>query len=143
VVHKQPCMRWKVTSITMFRSGGLNFTARPGWEGAALKDLAPEDWENDSVCTIRMTLGYCDEPIELRVRRFKRLEGVDMTDRLWMDPQGRQQVTRIAPYALQDIHKTKKVLVKHIMDNAYDAVKHYAEDNQRTHPLVKETYKAA
>ncbi|KAK6081191.1 hypothetical protein SCUP234_04844 [Seiridium cupressi] len=137
------CVRWKLTSITMFRTGGLNFTKRPGWGGAALKDLGPQDWDDEFVCTIRMTLGYCDAPIELRVRKFKALEGIDKTDRFWLDPQRQQQRTPIAAYALHDIHRARKILHDHITANAYSAVKRYAEENTRVHDLVKETYKAA
>ncbi|KAK9419136.1 putative Zn(2)-C6 fungal-type domain-containing protein [Seiridium unicorne] len=143
VLHRGECVRWKLTSITMFRTGGLNFTKRPGWGGAALKDLGPQDWDDEFVCTIRMTLGYCDAPIELRVRKFKALDGIDKTDRFWLDPQGHQQRTPIAAYALHDIHRARKILHDHITANAYSAVKRYAEENTRVHDLVKETYKAA
>ncbi|ETS76888.1 hypothetical protein PFICI_10762 [Pestalotiopsis fici W106-1] len=142
VVHRLPCNRSKLTDAVMFRTGGLNFTKRRGWEGAAMMDMRPDDWADDSIITIRLTLGYCDQPIELQVRRFVPQEGVDMISRFWLDPHGRQQTTKIAPYALHNIKAHRAVLVSHVMANAFQAIKRYAE-NKTVHPIVTETYKVA
>ncbi|KAI4599450.1 hypothetical protein KJ359_001892 [Pestalotiopsis sp. 9143b] len=129
-------------NTVLFRTGGLNFTTRQGWEGAAIRDMGPGDWADDVIHTIKLTLGYCKNPIVLQVRRFKPVKGVDVTSRFWLDPHGQQQETEIAPFALADIKKHRKVLESHVIENAYDAVKQYAED-PRLHPLVGLTYKAA
>ncbi|KAI0140309.1 hypothetical protein BJ166DRAFT_598133 [Pestalotiopsis sp. NC0098] len=142
VLHHCPCVRWKLTDTVLFRTGGLNFTTRQGWEGAAIRDMGPGDWADDVIHTIKLTLGYCKNPIVLQVRRFKPVKGVDVTSRFWLDPHGQQQETEIAPFALADIKKHRKVLESHVIENAYDAVKQYAED-PRVHWLVGKTYKAA
>jgi hypothetical protein len=126
----------------MFRTGGLNFTKRQGWEGAAMMDMRPCDWADDVIITIDLTLGYCEQPIKLQVRRFKPQEGVDITSRFWLDSHGQQQTTDIAPYALHNIKAHRAVLMEHVTHNAYHAIKRYAE-NETVHPLVRETYKQA
>lgn len=105
-----------------------------------MKDLGPNDWASDSICTINLTLGYCSDPIILKVRKFKPVEG-DVLARTWTHD-GVTHETLIEPYALADIQKTKSTLLRHIEHNAFDAVMRYAE-NDRVHPLVQETYKAA
>lgn len=104
--------------------------------------MGPGDWADDVIHTIKLTLGYCKNPIVLQVRRFKPVKGVDVTSRFWLDPHGQQQETEIAPFALADIKKHRNVLESHVIENAYDAVKQYAED-PKVHWLVGKTYKAA
>ncbi|KAH6655181.1 hypothetical protein BKA67DRAFT_534117 [Truncatella angustata] len=144
VIHGYcPCERLKPTAIVLFRSGGLKFTERPGWEGAAMKDLGPQDWASDEIHTIHVTLGLCDKPITLRARRFKPIKG-DQLSRFWTH-NGAQYETHIAAYALDNIQNASKVLEQHIEAHAYDAVKLFVEGGSRVHPhpLVSETYKAA
>lgn len=116
------------------------FTKRSGWEGAAMKDLGPKDWVNDVVCTISLQLSYCSEPVTLRVRKFKPIEG-DVNVRKWTH-NGVAYETPIEPYALEDIHKARSILTQHIETNLFDAIKQYTEKSS-VHPLVQETYKAA
>ncbi|KAI0017831.1 hypothetical protein F4780DRAFT_570727 [Xylariomycetidae sp. FL0641] len=103
VIHRLPCLRWKLTEVVIFREGGLNLTKR--WEGVKVKDLAPRDWVGEPSRTIFMSLGLCSNPIALRVKKFRPKAG-DVTARNWIDPDGERQVTPIAPYALADIHQT-------------------------------------
>ncbi|KAF7538157.1 hypothetical protein G7054_g3141 [Neopestalotiopsis clavispora] len=136
VVHRLPCSRFKLTDTVMFRTGGLNFTKRQGWQGAAMMDMRPCDWADDVIITIDLTLGYCEQPIKLQVRRFKPQEGVDITSRFWLDSHGQQQTTDIAPYALHNIKAHRAVLMEHVTHNAYHAIKRYAE-NETVHPLYE------
>ncbi|KAH8204726.1 hypothetical protein TruAng_001060 [Truncatella angustata] len=125
------------------RTGVQKRTERPGWEGAAMKDLGPQDWASDEIHTIHVTLGLCDKPITLRARRFKPIKG-DQLSRFWTH-NGAQYETHIAAYALDNIQNASKVLEQHIEAHAYDAVKLFVEGGSRVHPhpLVSETYKAA
>lgn len=142
VIHKLPCVRWKLTSTVLFRSGGLDFTQRPGWEGTAMKDLGPSDWADEAPRTIHITLGLCDEPIELNVRKFKPVAG-DVTARPWTY-RGRKYWTEIEPYALADIQKFKKTYHDYITNatRIRAAIYTYATKD-RVHGLVKKTYMAA
>ncbi|KAI0123986.1 hypothetical protein BJ170DRAFT_68509 [Xylariales sp. AK1849] len=139
VIHRLPCARYKLTSATLFREGGLKLTAR--WKGAAMEDLGPEDWVADKTRTIQISLGLCENPIELRVRKFKPQLG-DVLPRYWKDKYGKQQETPVEPYALEDIQRASVTFQQHINENAKDAVWRYA-NKKNVHHLVRKTYMAA
>ncbi|ORY71329.1 uncharacterized protein BCR38DRAFT_329449 [Pseudomassariella vexata] len=122
VIHRIPCYRVKLTSYVPFRTEGFNFTRR--WEGTAVKDLGPEDWDSPESIDIEWSLGLCDKPIRFRVRKFKPLPH-DVTVRKWRDKQGRIRITDIPPYALTDIYKATKVFSQYLAENAHLGVGHF------------------
>ncbi|KAH8652072.1 hypothetical protein BX600DRAFT_516155 [Xylariales sp. PMI_506] len=141
VIHRLPCVRWKLTSTCLFRSGGLKFTNRPGWDGTVMRDLGEADWADGNILTIQVSLGLCSSPIELNVRKFNPRPG-DVLPRFWKDRYGNQRTTYIEPYALANIDRSAQTFQQHITLNAFDAVGQYA-NNPDVHELVRKTYKAA
>lgn len=106
-----------------------------------MKDLGREDWASDKTHTIEMSLGLCDAPVVLEVRKFRPLQG-DVTARSWRDRNGVSMKTEIEPYALADIYKTAHEFRSYVSNNAYHAVRRYAE-NATVDQLVRRTYMAA
>ncbi|KAI1849908.1 hypothetical protein JX265_013495 [Neoarthrinium moseri] len=139
-IHRLVCKRWKLSSTVLYRSGGLEFTKRRGWEGTQVADLEPHNWTSDQPRTIKLTLGLIDEPFEFRVRKFKPEPG-DVLNRTW-SYNGMTYETRIAPYAMENTDRARRVLFNHITANANAAIENYARDPQ-LHDLVGQTYKAA
>ncbi|KAI1390458.1 uncharacterized protein F4822DRAFT_393208 [Hypoxylon trugodes] len=141
VIHRLPCLRWKLGEVVMFRDGGLGLTTR--WHGLKMKDLGPRDWTypNDPPRKIVVTIGCKRQPIELLVRRFKLIHG-DITHKGWIDKNGVQRRIEIPPYALASIHETVKQYKKYVFCNARIAIDEYAH-KEGVDPLVQKTYAAA
>jgi hypothetical protein len=109
-----------------------------------MKNLGVDDWAYDDVPvrTIWISLGFC-EPFQLRVRKFMPKPD-DVVSRYWRDRNGDQHETPIAPYALEDIHKTSKAFGEYVVDSAgaFSAVDRFTKD-PNVHVLVKKTYMTA
>ncbi|KAI0095887.1 hypothetical protein F4814DRAFT_435294 [Daldinia grandis] len=139
VIHRLPCLRWKLAEVALFREGGLDLTKR--WDGTKMKDLGPRDWVNSSdVRTIKMVMGS-RRPMELKVKKFTPIDG-DVTCKYWVDTKGNKQRIDIEPYALASIWETAKRYEEYIYDYAHPAVREYAQDRE-VDGLVRRTYRAA
>ncbi|KAF3064374.1 tetratricopeptide repeat domain containing protein [Daldinia childiae] len=139
VIHRLPCLRWKLAEVALFRAGGLHLTKR--WDGTKMKDLGPRDWVNSSdVRTIHMIMGS-SRPMVLKVKKFTPIEG-DVTCKYWVDQKGNKQKIDIEPYALASIWETAKKYEEYIYDYAHPAVREYSQDRQ-VDSLVRRTYRAA
>ncbi|KAI1653975.1 hypothetical protein F4813DRAFT_399512 [Daldinia decipiens] len=139
VIHRLPCLRWKLADVALFREGGLDLTKR--WSGTRMKDLGPRDWVNSNdVRTIKMIMGS-RHPMVLRVKKFTPIDG-DVICKYWVDKKGEKQKIDIEPYALASIWETAKRYEEYIYDYAHPAVREYSQDRQ-VDTLVRRTYRAA
>ncbi|KAI1800439.1 hypothetical protein F4811DRAFT_29759 [Daldinia bambusicola] len=139
VIHRLPCLRWKLTEVTLFREGGLELTKR--WVGTKMKDLGPRDWVNSSeIRTIKMVMGS-SHPMLLTVKKFTPND-TDITWKNWVDAKGDKHRIDIEPYALASIWETSKRYEEYIFDYARPAVREYTEDHKVDEP-IRRTYRAA
>ncbi|CAM1502687.1 Fc.00g074630.m01.CDS01 [Cosmosporella sp. VM-42] len=79
LIHDLPCVRWKLTRITLYRDGGLNLTRR--WSGLELKDV-PAIHRNAPSRFIEVQQGLCSVPLKFEVVEFEPQPG-DATARFW------------------------------------------------------------
>jgi hypothetical protein len=112
------CIRYKVSELRPYRSGGLNYTTR--FTGAAtekfeMADIAIE-FPNERPRVIWYATTYCSLPIRLRVRRFTPKEG-DQTHRSYV-VNGETRREMIATYCLDNIVQTTKDFKAHIKEKA-------------------------
>ncbi|OAA68489.1 hypothetical protein SPI_00684 [Niveomyces insectorum RCEF 264] len=94
-----PCMRLKISDVVLSKTSqvkGHEWTLR--WkENTVLDDVG--QWASSEVRTIRITEGYTNDYVELRVRRFVPQDG-DRLDRSWVTPSGEMRSVTIPPYAI-------------------------------------------
>ncbi|KAI0879902.1 uncharacterized protein GGS22DRAFT_176501 [Annulohypoxylon maeteangense] len=141
VVHRLPCLRWKLAEVTLYRDGGLGLTKR--WSGVKMKDLGPRDWETDEIRTIKIVIGCRKAPLELSVRKFRPING-DVTWKCWVDAQGTTRRINIEPYALANIWETSRQYSKYVTNYALIAVAEYVDDHDHhVDDSVRRTYNAA
>lgn len=137
-IHNSLCFRLDVTTIVLYRSGGLKLTRR--WEGTQLKDVG--DWADDNIRVIQMAQGLCSTPVTLRVRRFNPNEG-DVLVRRWVD-NGVAETQDLPPYALADIHETatafEAYLRNHALEGLTEAVRGSDELIERTYAMIFNHY---
>ncbi|KAH9996735.1 hypothetical protein F4779DRAFT_631537 [Xylariaceae sp. FL0662B] len=139
VVHRIPCLRYKLTEIVLFREGGLGLTQR--WNGVKMKDLGPRDWDGGRERPLKITIGKFKCSFELVVRKFKPLP-TDITWRNWVDRSKTLKRIEIEPYALANITKTAKEYKSYVYVNAQPALRQYVK-NPKVDELVRKTYNAA
>ncbi|KAL7624808.1 hypothetical protein AAE478_004022 [Parahypoxylon ruwenzoriense] len=139
VIHRLPCLRWKLAEIVLFREGGLNLTKR--WTGVRMKDLGPKDWASAEVRRIQVTIGCRRFPLELSVRRFHP-NSLDVTWKHWVDPKGNKRRIDIEPFALADITKTAREYDEYVYMYACLAVREYTQGD-KVDVVVRKTYDAA
>ncbi|KAI8957035.1 hypothetical protein F5Y11DRAFT_341084 [Daldinia sp. FL1419] len=138
VIHRLPCLRWKLAEVTLFREGGLELTRR--WAGVKMKDLGPRDWVNSSdVRTIGIVMAS-KIPMILKVKKFKPIDG-DITCKFWVDGRGKKRRIDIEPYALASVCETANRYEQYLYEHARSALREYASD-LRVDSLVRETYLA-
>ena len=152
VLHTIRCVRWRLTSMTTYRSGGLDLTKR--WEGTEVHNI--NDWVSDDVKEIDMKLYYsshmhrydlCDTPVKLRIREFAPLPD-DVLTRKWSKrvvdedgtPKIEKKVATLPAFALADVDEAEKALDSYFRMNTinamYDATRHSV-------PIIREHYHAA
>ncbi|KAI5917058.1 hypothetical protein F4810DRAFT_94259 [Camillea tinctor] len=139
VIHRLPCLRWKLTETVLFREGGLDLTAR--WTGVKVKDINPRDWVDSRTRCISINLGLCKASMVLSVKKFQPIQG-DVTWRDWVDRNENARRTDIEPYALANINQTAKEYQGYVQNNALDAIWEYAQ-NPNVDGLVRRTFMAA
>ncbi|KAI1499551.1 hypothetical protein F5X99DRAFT_273021 [Biscogniauxia marginata] len=139
VIHRLPCLRWKLTETVLFREGGLDLTTR--WTGVKVRDLGPKDWVEDKPRSISISLGLCNVSMVLSVKKFQPIRG-DVTWRDWVDSNREAHRTDIEPYALANINQAAQEYLTHVNDNATDAIRRYGT-NSCVDSLVRKTFMAA
>ncbi|KAI5865233.1 hypothetical protein GGS23DRAFT_594776 [Durotheca rogersii] len=139
VIHRLPCLRWKLAEIVLFRDGGLDLTKR--WTGVKMKDLGPRDWDGSELRRVKITIGCPAFPLQLTVRKFHP-NSLDVTWKHWVDSKGNKKRFDIQPFALADIRKTAYEYDEYVYMYARLAVREYSR-NERVDTLVRETYDAA
>ena len=140
VVHKLPCLRYKITEITVSRTdddrGALELTKR--WHGFDMKDIG--DWASSECREIQLSLSVCSSPITINVRKFRPMPG-DVTYRCWRDGNVTKK-TDIEPYALENIRKSAKDVTSYLHDNAVKSLVTLSEDDAMS-SITRETYRMA
>ncbi|CAJ2510526.1 Uu.00g133350.m01.CDS01 [Anthostomella pinea] len=136
VIHKVPCLRWKLMELVMFRTGGLGLTRR--WSGVKVKDLGPRDWVSGETKTISMSLGLCPTSFSVKVQAFHPKEG-DVCTRSWVSERGEKMETYIEPFALANTKRTADEYRRYIWENAGHALRQYTERGD-VDILVRMTY---
>ncbi|KAI0828765.1 hypothetical protein F5Y06DRAFT_283062 [Hypoxylon sp. FL0890] len=139
VIHRHPCLRFKLAEIALFREGGLNLTKR--WGGIKMKNLSPRDWTGEDARTIAVRIGCSKHPFEMTVKKFIPKDG-DITWKSWVDSKGIKRIIDIEPYALADIWKTAREYKDYVYEYKWAAVREYA-NKPGVDVLVQKTYKAA
>lgn len=120
-----------MTSIVLYRSGGLNLTRR--WEGTRVKDVG--DWAGQPDRVIEMVQGLSLTPVTLRVRRFIPRDG-DVLVRRWVD-NGVSKSQELPPYALADAQQTANEFRDYLRDHAVDGLKEAVKESD---DLIRQTY---
>ncbi|KAL2113315.1 hypothetical protein VUR80DRAFT_4640 [Thermomyces stellatus] len=140
VVHKLPCLRYKITEIRVSRAdddrGSLGLTKR--WHGFDMKDI--DDWVTPECRTIQLSLGVCSTPITIRVRKFRPIPG-DVTYRCWRDGNVTKK-TDIEPYALENIRESAKDVIAYLYNNAVKSLVALSKDESMS-SITRETYRQA
>lgn len=99
-----PCLRYKITDVKLFKPGnvkGYEWTRR--WVEGIPDDIS--QWASSETKLVKVTEGYTDQPVELRVRQFVPQEG-DRLERSWVYD-GAQRRVRIPPYAIVNLEEAK------------------------------------
>lgn len=94
-----PCMRLKINDVVLAKTSqvkGHEWTLR--WkDNTVLDDVG--HWASSEVRTLRISEGYTNDYVELRVRKFIPQYG-DSLSRSWVTPAGDTRSVQIPPYAI-------------------------------------------
>ncbi|KAI2470016.1 hypothetical protein F4781DRAFT_197726 [Annulohypoxylon bovei var. microspora] len=110
-VWRMPCLRYKITDVKLFKPGnvkGYEWTRR--WIENIPDDIS--QWASMEIKRVKVTEGYTDQPVELRVRRFIPQEG-DKLERSWVHDGARKNV-KIPPYAIVNLEEAKSIYTEYI-----------------------------
>ncbi|KAK7414353.1 hypothetical protein QQX98_006795 [Neonectria punicea] len=147
-IHRNPCVRFKISEVVLYRRGGLNLTRR--WDGISMKDVGDRICPND-VRVVYVASDTYHVPLALRVVKFEPKEG-DVTARFWNDYSVDGEVQRkkkeLACYCLHDIYNTADVFEEFVIENAVPAMIAHVTRFTKNKPGVKldvieKTYKLA
>lgn len=108
---KTPCLRYKITDVKLFKPGnvkGYEWTRR--WVEGIPDDIS--QWASLETRTVKVTEGYTEQTVELRVRQFVPQDG-DRLDRSWFH-NGAQKQVRIPPYAIVNLEEAKRTYDNYI-----------------------------
>lgn len=108
---KMPCLRYKITDVKLFKPGnvkGYEWTRR--WVEGIPDDIS--QWASSETRRVRVTEGYTEQTVELRVRQFIPQDG-DRLDRSWVYNGSRKKVT-IPPYAIVNLEEAKRTYDNYI-----------------------------
>ncbi|AEO63173.1 uncharacterized protein THITE_2108076 [Thermothielavioides terrestris NRRL 8126] len=130
-IHNIPCLRVKVTSMEIYRRGGLGLTKR--FDHTNVLDVS--DHVDDVVYDIEIAQGICPHPLRLRVRRF-RPQPTDITYRRYMDD-GVPKKQHIPAFCLADVKRTAREFSEYIDRYALTGLSEAARDSD---DLIRETF---
>ncbi|KAK4205206.1 hypothetical protein QBC40DRAFT_162947 [Triangularia verruculosa] len=111
-IYRLNCLRLKIVDCKLYKPGqvpGHEWTSR--WKDSVLDDI--EVWAPGQSRTIRVTEGYTDMFVELRVREFVPQPG-DKLERTWVDKNGVRQRRSIPPFAIVDLEDAKNSYSRYI-----------------------------
>ncbi|KAJ8124841.1 hypothetical protein O1611_g8800 [Lasiodiplodia mahajangana] len=103
-VWRMPCLRYKITDVRLFKPGpvkGHEWTRR--WVEGVPDDISL--WASTETRNVKVTEGYTEYAVELRVRQFVPQEG-DSLERSWVHEGVRKKVV-IPAYAIVNLEEAK------------------------------------
>ena len=130
-IHHIPCIRSKVTSMAVYRPGGLNLTRQ--FDHNTVVDIASD--ADGAIYGIEMEQGLCRQPFRFRVRRFRPKE-TDIVHRRYMDG-GRPIRQNAGAFCLADVEETAKDFKEYINSNALAGLTEAAKDSD---PIVRDVF---
>ncbi|KAI0863093.1 hypothetical protein F4860DRAFT_502226 [Xylaria cubensis] len=110
-VWRMPCLRYKITDVRLFKPGqvkGHEWTRR--WVEGVPDDIS--HWASTETRKVKVTEGYTEHAIELRVRQFVPQDG-DSLERSWVHNGIRKWVT-IPAYAIVNLEEAKSAYSSYI-----------------------------
>jgi len=129
-IHNFPCVRYKLTGISLFRRGGLGYTTRFTHE--KLKDVPGYG----DIHTVFMASGLSKSPVRLEIHLF-RPKSSDFIFRSYVHD-GVAKKVKLAPYCLVDVEKTSNEFVDYVNEHAFDGLLEAVKDEDI---VVRETFK--
>lgn len=106
-----PCLRYKITDVRLFKPGqvkGHEWTRR--WVEGVADDIL--HWASTETRKVKVTEGYTEHAVELRVRQFVPQDG-DSLERSWVYNGVRKWVT-IPAYAIVNLDEAKSAYSSYI-----------------------------
>ncbi|KAI1142703.1 hypothetical protein F5Y05DRAFT_127805 [Hypoxylon sp. FL0543] len=103
-VWRMPCLRYKITDVKLFKPGnvkGYEWTRR--WIEGIPDDIS--NWASSETKRVKVTEGYTEQAVELRVRQFIPQDG-DKLERSWVY-EGTRRIVKIPPYAIVNLEEAK------------------------------------
>ncbi|KAK3326209.1 hypothetical protein B0H66DRAFT_470424 [Apodospora peruviana] len=131
-IHRVHCIRYKFTSMIIYRGGGLNITKR--FSHNQVVDVG--EYADNNIVAIEMAQGLCQTPVRLQVRRFVPRQD-DVLKRRYIGEDGVVKEQDLEPFCLADIEKTAKEFKRYINDNALDGLAEAVKDSD---DMVKMTF---
>ncbi|KAF2965893.1 hypothetical protein GQX73_g7651 [Xylaria multiplex] len=110
-VWRMPCLRYKITDVRLFKPGpvkGHEWTRR--WVEGVPDDIS--HWASAETRKVRVTEGYTENAVELRVRQFVPQDG-DSLERSWVHDGVRKKVM-IPAYAIVNLEEAKSAYSSYI-----------------------------
>ncbi|KAI8961857.1 hypothetical protein F5Y11DRAFT_209978 [Daldinia sp. FL1419] len=110
-IWRMPCLRYKITDVKLFKPGnvkGYEWTRR--WIEGIAGDIS--QWASMETRVVKVTEGYTEQAVELRVRQFIPQEG-DKLERSWVHEGNRKRV-KIPPYAIVNLEEAKNTYTNYI-----------------------------
>lgn len=130
-IHYLPCVRFKVTSMVVYRAGGLGYTER--FDHTKVVDVV--DYSDSAIYDIEITQGLCQSPMRLQVRRFRPRQ-TDKTH--WSYQVARVHKTQdTGAFCLADIEETARKFNEYIHYNAVKGLEEAAKDSDE---MVKKVF---
>lgn len=119
-IWRLPCLRYKITDVRLFKPGpvkGYEWTRR--WTEGVPGDISL--WESPDTKWVRVTEGYTNHSILLRVRRFVPQDG-DSLSRTWV-ANGQKREVDIPAYAIVNLDEAKNAYDDYIKSGYYECCK--------------------
>ncbi|KAH6626748.1 hypothetical protein B0J18DRAFT_364509 [Chaetomium sp. MPI-SDFR-AT-0129] len=110
MIHYIPCLRFKLSMMTLYRAGGLNYTQR--FDHTKVTDVV--DYVDDVIYDIEIAQNFCPAPLPLRVRRFKP-ETSDLTRWKYLED-GIPKSQDTGAFCLASIEKTAREFNQHYIN---------------------------
>ncbi|KAI0848887.1 hypothetical protein F5Y00DRAFT_269827 [Daldinia vernicosa] len=110
-IWRMPCLRYKITDVKLFKPGnvkGYEWTRR--WIEGIPDDIS--QWASSETKIVKVTEGYTEQAVELRVRQFVPQDG-DKLERSWVHEGTRKRV-KIPPYAIVNLEEAKSTYTNYI-----------------------------
>ncbi|KAL2016172.1 hypothetical protein VTK56DRAFT_4112 [Thermocarpiscus australiensis] len=130
-IHNIPCLRFRVTSIVIYRAGGLDLTKR--FTHTQVMDIA--EYPDNIIYDIEVTQGLSQDPVRLRVRRFCPTP-TDIEYRRYVE-NGIAKQQAVGPFCLASVEQTAEDFRRYIDRNALAGL---AESVKNSDELVKDTF---